>query len=154
MDEFFVCPGNHDTGLIGNLPGKSHSVMFDTLAKYLMGQAVEYSSNIANVSKVSDDSDSDDSDKSVISLIGIDSNRDPVPFSPPTLLNPIKMEWLAQGNIGDEQLDQLNSLLKITDPARSDSNFIQIVYLHHHPFNINSSDPDKKFNANGCQKNS
>jgi 3',5'-cyclic AMP phosphodiesterase CpdA len=140
----FICPGNHDTGLLGNVPSPLQSLGFDIFAKRLMidtpstnNTKAIYSQNNICVSKISDPSLHE---PAIISLIGIDSNRDPAPLSPPSPIDPTTLQWLAQGHIGKYQRDILSKALAIGQPT--DDSFVQIVYLHHHPFSIDSRDPD------------
>jgi 3',5'-cyclic AMP phosphodiesterase CpdA len=129
--KIFVCPGNHDFGILGNFLTTNQALMFDTFASSLMvnstssageflGSSTSYANKYSSVAKISKPGFT-----RVISVIGLDSNR------------PAAQEFAARGRIGDRQLDDLKKLLYMVQGERS--RLVQIVCLHHHPVPLQHS---------------
>lgn len=128
----FVCPGNHDFGILGNFLTTNQARMFDDFARALMinhtriagifqlgagSYATKYNVN-ALITKTGCPKG--------ISVIGLDSNR------------PARKQYLAQGQIGPQQLEILKNQLDAIQSARA-LNLVQIVCLHHHPVPLQHS---------------
>ncbi len=109
----FVCPGNHDYGIKGNLYSRERAERFDTwLSGPLKQDGIFAGANLPVFHLLKEH------DQSIL-LIALDTNLETTsPFD------------FACGQVGQKQLESLNRLL--SDPTIAD--MVVIVFFHHHPF--------------------
>jgi 3',5'-cyclic AMP phosphodiesterase CpdA len=102
-----LCPGNHDCGDSWHVDPQCAAQFRDHFSSYIFGkQAKQYP-----VLTLTDE----------YALIGLDSNEGEMGFWD---------RWAAEGNLGEAQIEALNTLLDRPDVLQRKV----LVYLHHHPF--------------------
>jgi 3',5'-cyclic AMP phosphodiesterase CpdA len=120
-NKIFICPGNHDYGVMGNFYDPVRAERFDEILSLNLNQGgffIAKKKPIVNVVK-------DENDE--VMLIALNSNLE------------TEEPWdFACGEIGDAQLNELDGIL--TDPVNRQ--LTKILFLHHHPFMFN--DPAMK----------
>ncbi|MEA1953077.1 MAG: metallophosphoesterase [Campylobacterota bacterium] len=118
MGKIFICPGNHDFGVVGNFYSKKRAKKFDRyLATPLNQHGTFYGDNKPVVNVVTDNNDS-------VMLIALDSN-----------LETKHIFDFSCGKIGKSQLSGVKSIL--FDPLTSTMQ--KIIFFHHHPFIVNDN---------------
>lgn len=109
----FICPGNHDYGVGGNLYSRERAERFDTWLSIPLKQPGTFAGENLPVLHFLKD------DEQQVLLIALDTNLETT-----SLFN------FACGKIGQSQLTFLDQLLSNPDIAH----MIVIVFFHHHPF--------------------
>ncbi|PIE31577.1 hypothetical protein CSA56_17900 [candidate division KSB3 bacterium] len=109
----FLCPGNHDYGLKGNLYSRERAERFDKWLSIPLKQGGIFAGdNVPLLHFLKED-------ESQVLLVALDTNiesRSPFDF--------------ACGRVGRKQLDALDRLL--SDPAIA--HMVMVIFFHHHPF--------------------
>jgi 3',5'-cyclic AMP phosphodiesterase CpdA len=109
----FICPGNHDYGIMGNIYSADRAQMFDEYLSMPLKQNGCFKGCTTPIINTIIDGDSK------IDLIALDSNLETsIPFD------------FACGEIGEQQLDFLREYFK------EKNNRVKIIFFHHHPFII------------------
>jgi 3',5'-cyclic AMP phosphodiesterase CpdA len=116
-DRVFICPGNHDFGAAGYFYSHERALCFDEILAKPLNQGGTFKGDTTPVVNMLKDGDTQ------IMLIALDSNLETEhPFD------------FACGEIGEPQLNALNTILKTT----TSEEVVKILYFHHHPFMVNN----------------
>ena len=114
LGRLFICPGNHDFGLLGNIYNWTSAKLFDEYIGVGLSQSSTYAgANLPVVSWVKEDGEDP------VMLIGLDTNLETV--------NPFDF---ACGEVGEKQLAVLEAMLN----DNIDPRVKKILYFHHHPY--------------------
>jgi 3',5'-cyclic AMP phosphodiesterase CpdA len=109
----YICPGNHDFGAAGNFYSEERAKRFDELLSKPLGQGGTFTGDNTPVVNIRRD------EIDQVMLIALDTNLETEhPFD------------FACGEVGEEQLASLNTILSNPDVA----GFTKILFFHHHPF--------------------
>lgn len=107
----FICPGNHDYGVVGNFYSQERAVRFDEMLSIPLEQGGTFNrDNTPVVNVVEEKNDR-------VMLIALDTNLETDhPFD------------FACGEVGEKQLSSLNTILATTE------NMVKVLFFHHHLF--------------------
>ncbi|WP_432736098.1 metallophosphoesterase family protein [Maridesulfovibrio sp. FT414] len=108
-----ICPGNHDSGIGGNIYNRKRIERFDKYLAGPFGQCGTFAGDNSPVVNIVE------SDEAKCMFIALDTNLETkTPFD------------FACGKVGRKQLKELDSILK----QYADSELVKILFFHHHPF--------------------
>ncbi|MHC1743469.1 MAG: metallophosphoesterase [Syntrophobacteraceae bacterium] len=112
----FICPGNHDYGVLGNFYSHERAVRFDQMLAKPLKQGGTFKGDSTPVVNVITEGT-----KKIV-LIALDSNLETEhPFD------------FACGEIGESQRRALNTILAANQSAET----VNVLFFHHHPFMVN-----------------
>ena len=115
-NKLYIVPGNHDFGAAGNFYSHERALRFDDMLAQPLGQGGTFKGDTTPVVNMLEENGLK------IMLIGLDSNLETIhPFD------------FACGEIGEAQLSALNTILN----ASLGTEFVNVLYFHHHPFMVN-----------------
>lgn len=116
VGKIYIVPGNHDFGAAGNFYSHERALRFDDMLAQPLGQGGTFKGDTTPVVNMIEENGLK------ILLIGLDSNLETIhPFD------------FACGEIGEAQLSALNTILN----ASLGTEFVNVLFCHHHPFMVN-----------------
>jgi 3',5'-cyclic AMP phosphodiesterase CpdA len=115
-NKIYIAPGNHDFGAAGNFYSHERALRFDAMLAQPLGQGGTFKGDSTPVVNMLEENGLK------IMLIALDSNLETHhPFD------------FACGEIGETQLNALKTILN----ASLGTEFVNVLFFHHHPFMVN-----------------